>query len=137
MAELKTRATEAKVADFIAAVLDPVRRADAEIVCGMLQRLTGEEPRMWGPTIIGFGSYRYQYDSGHSGEMCRTGFSPRKAELVLYVLGGEQDELLGRLGKHRRGKGCLYVQKLADVDMGVLETLVRDQIARMDVQYPR
>ena len=137
MAEIKTKATEVPVGAFIAAVPDPVRRADAEALVALMQRLTGEPPKMWGPTIIGFGSYRYQYASGHAGEMCRTGFSPRKAELVLYVLGGEQDELLARLGRHRRGKGCLYVKKLADVDMGVLETLVRDQIARIDQAYPR
>lgn len=138
MAELKTRATEVKVADFIAAVPDPVRLADAEIVCTMLQRLTGEEPRMWGPTIIGFGSYRYTYDSGHSGEMCRIGFSPRKAELVLYVLTGKPDQepLLARLGKHKTGKSCLYVKKLADVDLTVLEEITRTAIAHMDAAYP-
>jgi hypothetical protein len=137
MAEIKTKATEVTVESFIAAVPDPVRRADAEVLLALYERLTGEPAKMWGPTIVGFGSYRYQYESGHGGEMCRAGFSPRKAELVLYVLGGEQDDLLARLGKHRRGKGCLYVKKLADVDMGVLETLVRDQIARMDQTYPR
>ncbi|WP_340138187.1 hypothetical protein, partial [Stenotrophomonas maltophilia] len=82
MAELKTKATEVKVADFIAAVPDEVRRADAETVCAMMARLTGEAPRMWGPSIIGFGRYAYRYDSGRTGEMCRIGFSPRKAELV-------------------------------------------------------
>jgi len=138
MTELKTKATEVSVADFIAAVADPVRRADAEIVRAMLQRLTGEEPRMWGPTIIGFGSYRYTYDSGHSGEMCRIGFSPRKAELVLYVLTGKDDQapLLARLGKHRTGKSCLYIKKLADVDMAVLEEITRTAIAHMDATYP-
>lgn len=138
MAELKTKATQVKVADFIAAGPDPARRAEAGIVCEMLQRLTGEEPRMWGPTIIGFGSYRYTYDSGHSGEMCRIGFSPRKAELVLYVLTGkpDQDPLLARLGKHRTGKSCLYIRRLADVDMAVLEDLVRTAIAHMDATYP-
>jgi len=138
MTELKTKATEVKAADFIAAVPDPVRRADAEIVCEMMARLTGQEPKMWGPTIIGFGSYRYTYDSGHSGEMCRIGFSPRKAETVLYVLTGqpEQDALLARLGKHRTGKSCLYVKKLADVDLAVLEEITRTAIAHMDATYP-
>lgn len=137
MAEIKTKATEVSVETFIASVPDPVRRADAEALVTLMHRLTGEVPKMWGPTIIGFGSYRYQYASGHGGEMCRTGFSPRKAELVLYGLGGAEEALLARLGKHRRGKGCLYVKKLADVDMGVLEMLVQDQIARMDADYPR
>ncbi|MDG2533250.1 DUF1801 domain-containing protein [Sphingomonas sp. HITSZ_GF] len=138
MAELKTKATDMKVADFIAAVPDPVRRADAETVCAMMARLTGEAPKMWGATIIGFGSYRYTYDSGHSGEMCRIGFSPRKAELVLYVLSGkpEQADLLSRLGKHRTGKSCLYIKKLADVDLGVVEEIIRTAKAHMDETYP-
>ena len=138
MAELKTKATEVRAADFIAAVPDPVRRADAEAVCAMMARLTGEEPRMWGPSIIGFGRYRYTYDSGHSGEMCRIGFSPRKAELVLYVLDGsaDQSDMLGRLGKHRSGKGCLYIKRLDDVDADALEAIVRAKIARMDAAYP-
>lgn len=138
MAELKTKATEVQVADFIAAVPDPVRRADAETLCALMEKLTGLQPRMWGPTIIGFGSYRYTYDSGHSGEMCRIGFSPRKAEQVLYVLSGEagEAEALARLGKHKTGKSCLYIKKLADVDADVLEDLVRAAIERMDRVYP-
>jgi hypothetical protein len=137
MADLKTKATSVRPADFIAAIPEPRRRADAEAICAMMQRLTGEAPQMWGPSIIGFGSYRYTYDSGHSGEMCRIGFSPRKAELVLYVLGGDTAEAaLPRLGKHRTGKSCLYIRKLADVDMDVLEEIVNAQIARMGELYP-
>lgn len=138
MAELKTRATEIQVADFIAAVPDATRRADAEAVCAMMARLTGAPPKMWGPSIIGFGSYAYRYDSGRTGEMCRIGFSPRKAELVLYVLDGnaDQSEVLGRLGRHRTGKGCLYIKRLADVDADVLEEIVRAKIVRMDAAYP-
>ncbi|NIJ65296.1 hypothetical protein FHR20_002258 [Sphingomonas leidyi] len=138
MAELKTRATEIQVADFIAAVPDATRRADAGAVCTMMARLTGEPPKMWGPSIIGFGRYAYRYDSGRTGEMCRIGFSPRKAELVLYVLDGnaDQGEVLGRLGRHRTGKGCLYIKRLADVDADVLEEIVRAKIARMDAAYP-
>ncbi|MBQ1498232.1 MAG: DUF1801 domain-containing protein [Sphingomonas sp.] len=138
MAELKTKATEVSVSDFVAAVPDEARRADAEAVCAMMARLTGEPPKMWGPSIIGFGSYRYTYDSGRTGEMCRIGFSPRKAELVLYLLDGnaDQSEVLSRLGRHRTGKGCLYVKRLADVDADVLEEIVRAKIARMDAAYP-
>lgn len=138
MAELKTKATEVRPEDFIEAVSDETRRADAKVLLAMMERLTGEEPRMWGPSIIGFGSYRYQYESGHQGEMCRIGFSPRKAELVLYVLdgNGDQSAQLARLGKHRTGKGCLYVRKLADVDADVIEELVRDKIDRMARAYP-
>lgn len=139
MAEIKTKATGVSVDAFIAAVPDPVRRGDAEVVRALLERLSGEPAAMWGPTIVGCGSYHYKYDSGHEGTMCRIGFSPRKAELVLYLLGSypRQDELLARLGKHRTGKSCLYIKRLANVDMGVLEELVRESLADMDARYPR
>jgi hypothetical protein len=139
MAELKTKATEVRVADFIEAVPDPVRRDDAKTLAALMTRVTGEPPAMWGPSIIGFGSYHYRYDSGHEGEMCRLGFSPRKAELVLYVLNGspDQEAQLARLGKHKIGKACLYIKKLADVDMAVLEELVCGQLASMNARYPR
>ncbi|RYY23355.1 MAG: DUF1801 domain-containing protein [Sphingomonadales bacterium] len=109
------------------------------MISAMMARLTGEPATMWGPSIVGFGRYAYTYDSGRSGEMCRIGFSPRKAELVLYVLNGVEDQsaTLDRLGKHKSGKGCLYIKKLADVDLTVVEELVADKIARMDAQYPR
>jgi hypothetical protein len=126
MAETKTRPTQASVDDFIAAVEKPVRRADAGVVRGMMERVTGEPATMWGPTIIGFGTYHYRYASGHEGDMCRVGFSPRSANLVLYVGGFPGfEELLGKLGKHRRSRACLYLNKLADVDPGVLEEIVR------------
>ena len=136
--EAKTRPTDVSVADFIAAVENPQRRADAETLCALFEELSGEPPMMWGPSIIGFGRYHYRYDSGHEGEMCRVGFSPRKTELVLYVLGAstEQEAALARLGRHRTGKGCLYVKKLADVDMAVLEELIRAKIGRMAEAYP-
>jgi hypothetical protein len=139
MAETKTKPTPVSVSAFIDAVENPVRRDDAKVVCAMLERLTGEPAKMWGPSIIGFGSYHYRYDSGRTGEMCRLGFSPRKAELVLYILTdapGEADKL-ARLGKHKTGKSCLYVKKLADVDMAVLEEIAADTLAAMDRKYPR
>lgn len=138
MAELKTKATQVSVADFLDAVEPPQRREDGKAVCAMLQRVTGEEPRMWGPSIIGFGSYDYRYDSGRTGTMCRLGFSPRKAQLVLYVLSDRagEAEQLARLGKHKTGNSCLYVNKLADVDMTVLEQLTRDAWADMNARYP-
>lgn len=138
MAELKTKPTEISVEAFIDAVEDPVRRADAMKVHAMLARITGAPARMWGPTIIGFGEYHYTYDSGHGGVMCRLGFSPRKAELALYLLTGapEQADQLARLGKHRRGKSCLYVRKLADVDEKVLEELATGALAYMNAKYP-
>lgn len=139
MAELKTRQTDAAVADFLAAVPDAQRRTDAGALCTLMARLSDEPPAMWGPSIVGFGRYAYRYDSGRTSEMCRIGFSPRKAELVLYVLDGEGDQSvqLAALGKHRTGKGCLYIRRLADVDLGVLEGLIADRIARMDAKYPR
>jgi hypothetical protein len=138
MAEIKTKATEVSVDDFIGAIDNPQRREDAETVRSMFERVTGEPARMWGPTIIGFGSYRYKYDSGHSGVMCRMGFSPRKAELVLYVLTGAagQEANLARLGKHKTGKVCLYIKKLADVDEGVLEEMTASALAHMNEKYP-
>ena len=140
MAEIKTKATEVSVDEFIEAVPVPERREDAKTLRAMFERLTGEPARMWGPTIIGFGSYRYRYESGRSGVMCRMGFSPRKAELVLYVLtedGGERERaLLARLGRHRTGKCCLYIRKLADVDETVLEELAADALAHMNEKYP-
>jgi hypothetical protein len=138
MAEIKTRATEVSVDDFIEAVPIPQRREDAKTIRAMLERLTGEPARMWGPSIIGFGRYHYKYDSGHEGTMCRLGFSPRKAELVLYVLTGEpgQEAQLARLGKHRTGKSCLYIRKLADVDEAVLEDMARGALAYMNKKYP-
>ncbi len=126
MAEIKTRPTGVKVDQFIAAVEKPGRRTDAELVRAMMERVTGEPATMWGPSIIGFGQYHYRYASGHEGDMCRIGFSPRSAKLVLYVGGfPEYPEMLARLGKHKTSKACLYLNKLAEVDMEVLEEIVR------------
>ena len=138
MAELKTKATEGSVDAFIDAVADPVRQADAKAVRTLLERVTGEPAKMWGPSIIGFGSYHYKYESGREGTMCRLGYSPRKAELVLYLTGtvSNQHEALTRLGKHKTGKGCLYIKKLADVDMGVLEELANASLTYMNATYP-
>lgn len=126
MAEAKTRPTTVSPAAFVAAVDHPVRRADAERLLAMMERVTGEPATMWGPSIIGFGAYHYRYASGHEGDMCRVGFSPRSANLVLYVGGFPgYDALLDRLGKHKRSTACLYLSKLADVDEAVLEQIVR------------
>ena len=126
MAENKTRATDASVDAFLAAVEPEQRRADGRILLDMMTRITGEPPALWGPSIIGFGSEHYRYESGREGDMPRIGFSPRKAQLVLYLATSlpERDALLARLGKHSTGKSCLYVTKLADVDMAVLEELI-------------
>ena len=141
-AEIKTKATEVSVADFIAAVPDARRREEAAAIDAMHRRVTGLEPRMWGPSIIGYGSYDYVYDSGRSGTMCRAGFSPRKAAMTLYLMGHycdrqpEADALLARLGKHKAGKSCLYLGKLADVDLEVLEKLVVLSWDVMNEHYP-
>lgn len=125
MAEIKTKKTEVIVADFIAAVPNATRRADAQAVLKLMQKVTGKKPKMWGPTIVGFDEYHYRYESGHEGDMCMIGFSPRGSALVLYVLCSDDAEsYLAKLGKHKRGKGCLYVNKLADVDLKVLEQLM-------------
>jgi len=136
--EAKTKATEVSVADFIAAVENPVRRAEAETVRALLEEISGEPATMWGPSIVGFGRYHYRYDSGHEGEAPRIGFSPRKARTVLYVLGDVdgQDELLARLGKAKTGAACLYVNKLADVDMDVLRELAVRSLAANRKRYP-
>ena len=140
--EIKTKATEVEVADFIAAVPDARRREEAEVIDAIHRRVTGLEPKMWGPSIIGYGSYDYTYDSGHSGTMCRAGFSPRKAAQTLYLMGNycnrqdEADALFTRLGKHKTGKSCLYINKLADVDLEVLEKLVALSWDSMNEVYP-
>ena len=138
MAEIKTKPTGVAVDEFLEAVPDAQRRADGKALREMFERISGEPAAMWGPSIVGFGSYHYKYDSGHEGTMCRLGFSPRKAELVLYVLteAGDQDALLARLGKHKTGKCCLYIKKLSDVDEAVLEELIVDSLAYMDEKYP-
>ena len=126
MAETKTKPTNVSVDAFLDAVQHPVRRADGKAVRAMMERVTGEPPTMWGPSIIGFGSYHYRYASGHEGDSPRLGFSPRSANLVLYVGGfPEYEALLARLGKHKSSKACLYLNKLADVDLDVLEEIAR------------
>ena len=111
--------------------------ADAETLLEMMTRVTGCTPRMWGPSIIGFGRYHYRYDSGREGDFMLTGFSPRKANLVVYILPGYDDigEQLSRLGRHKIGKSCLYVNKLADVDLDVLEEIVADSVEKMRRDY--
>ena len=118
--------------------LADLRAEDAELLLGLLGDASEQEPRMWGPSIVGFGRYRYTYDSGHSGEMARIGFSPRARELVLYLMGGfpRHQELMDRLGKHRTGRSCLYIKKLADVDEAVLEELIAEGLAHMNERYP-
>jgi hypothetical protein len=128
--ENKTRPTELSVAAYIEALPDAARRADAKALVKLMQNATGEKPKMWGPSIVGFGSYHYKYESGREGDMPVVGFSPRKAATVLYGLRGDGDEgLLAQLGKHTTGKGCLYIKKLADVDQEALQALIVKSVA--------
>ena len=138
MAEPKTKQNDASPEQFLATVENDRRREDSFAVLALMKRVTGEEPRMWGASIVGFGSYHYRYASGLEGDMMRIGFSPRKQSLTIYVMPGfsSYDELLSRLGKHRTGRSCLYVNKLADVDLAVLEQLIRSSLETMREKYP-
>lgn len=138
MVQNKTAFHDGSVQSFLAAIEHPVRRADAEKLDALFQEVTGWKPRMFGPTIIGYGSYAYTYDSGHSGTCQATGFSPRKANQVLYIMPGYQDfgHILDRLGKHKLGKACLYINKLADVDTDVLREVVTAGLEDLKTRWP-
>lgn len=126
MPEARMKPTDASVDAFLEGVAHPTRRADGKALSAMMGRVTAEPAVLWGPSIVGFGSVHYRYASGHEGDMPRVGFSPRSAHLVLYVGGfADYEALLSRLGKHRRSQACLYVNRLADVDLAVLEEIVR------------
>ena len=131
MADNKTEPTKVSVAAFVDTLADPVRRSDTKALIRLMQKASGEKPRMWGPSIVGFGSYHYKYESGREGDMPVIAFSPRKAATVLYgLIGfGEATALLAKLGKHSTGKGCLYIKKLADVDQPTLEALILKSLA--------
>ena len=137
MAENKTKLTKVSVSAFIDQLTDQTRRTDARKLVRLMQDATGEKPKMWGPSIIGFGSYHYKYDSGREGDMPLIGFSPRKAATVLYMTTAESKALLAKLGKYTSGKSCLYIKKLADVDQAVLEALVGKAVTVMRARYPR
>jgi hypothetical protein len=137
MDENKTRPTSMSVPAFLDGCPDEARRTDAKALANLMQRVTGNEPAMWGPSIVGFDNYHYTYESGREGDMAIVGFSPRKAANVLYgTLGFDGAEaLLAKLGKHTTGKGCLYMKRLADVDMKVLETLLERAVAATRARY--
>ncbi len=130
-AKNKTQVTEVKPADFVAAVPDATRRADAETLVRLMKAATGQPPKMWGPSIVGFGVHHYVYDSGREGETPVVSFSPRKAHTVLYGLRGFDgaEAMLAKLGKHKTEGGCIYVKSLAEVDMKVLETMIKKSAA--------
>jgi hypothetical protein len=139
MPEIKTKATQLSVRDFISQVENATRRDDALKLLKLFQSATGWKPRMWGPSIIGYGRYEYVYDSGHSGEMCVCGFSPRKGNLVIYsgtLPDDQKRQLLSQLGKHKANVGCIYINKLADVDVSTLEKLIEAGVAHMKKLWP-
>ena len=133
MAELKTQKNDASVEDFLNAVANEKRREDSFVVNGLMKEVTGEQPAMWGDSIVGFGTYRYKYASGREGEWPVTGFSPRKQSLTLYIMDGfeEYDSLLENLGKYKTGKSCLYINKLEDVDLPILRKLITQSVAHV------
>jgi len=138
MADSKTKPTQLSVGAVIDALTNQTRRADAKALLKLMQSAAGEKPKMWGPSIIGFGSYHYTYESGREGDMPLIGFSPRKGATVLYNMteSSDSEALLAKLGKHTTGKACLYIKNLADVDQKVLEALVVKSVAAMRARYP-
>ena len=130
MAELKTKQNETSVADFLNNIPDEKKRQDCLALQELMQQVTGTEPKMWGDSIVGFGTYHYKYASGRAGEWFLTGFSPRKQNLTLYIMAGfdQYDELLEKLGKHKTGKSCLYVKQLADIDIVTLRELIQQSV---------
>ena len=133
MAELKTKPTNASVEKFLNQVADETRREDCFKVLKMMEEITGEKPKMWGPSIVGYGSYHYKYASGQEGDWPIAAFSPRKQDLTLYLLPGFQEhaDLMQQLGKHRTGKSCLYIKRLSDVHVPTLKKLIRESVKRM------
>jgi hypothetical protein len=137
MAETKTRPTDAGVDAYLASKANPEQLADCQAIMAMCKRVTGQPPKMWGPSIVGYGSYTYRYDSGRTGDACLVGFAVRGKELVVYLLADNpaQIDLLAKLGKHRMGKSCLYFKRLADLDAKVLEALIAGSVSEIKRRY--
>ncbi len=138
MAEPKTRPTAASVDAYLASKASPEQLPDCKAIMAMCKRVTKQQPKMWGPSIVGYGSYTYRYESGHSGDACLTGFAVRGKELVVYLLAEspEQVALLAKLGRHKMGKSCLYFKRLTDLDGKVLEALIAGSVAEVRHRYP-
>lgn len=136
--EPKTRQNDASVAGFLNAIEPAARRADAKALDKLMRKITGEKPQMWGTSIVGYGAYHYKYASGHQGDAMRVGFSPRKQNLTVYIMPGfsEYRGLLERLGKHTTGKSCLYIKRLSDIDLNVLEAMIGKSVAAMNARHP-
>ena len=137
MAENKTQPTKASVAAFINAIDDPGKRADARKLAAMMRKATGKRAKMWGPSMVGYGTYHYKYASGREGDFMVTGFSPRKQSLTVYILAGfsKYDALMKKLGKYKTGKSCLYIKRLSDVDEAVLQRLIGESVKYMRKNY--
>ena len=137
MTENKTKESDASVDAFLDAVENDERRTDCKTLLNLMAEVTGSEPRMWGSSMIGFGSYHYRYASGREGDWFITGFSPRKKALTLYIMPGFDgyDELMGRLGKYTSGKACIYVRRLDDIDLEVVKEMVLASVLHMRAQY--
>ena len=133
MAELKTKPTANSVAKFLAAIPDADRRADCQAIADLMAKVTKQQPRMWGSSIVGFGEYQYVGASGREGDWFMVGFSPRKGAISIYLMGGleHQTDLLAKLGKHKRGKGCLYISKPKDVELAVLAKMVKASVQKL------
>ncbi len=133
MAEAKTKPTSASVEEYLSSKASPDQLADCKVLMALLRKVTKQSPKMWGPSIVGYGSYSYRYESGRTGESCLTGFAVRGKELVVYLVAEspEQQALLPKLGKHKMGKACLYFKRLADLDSRVLESLVAESVAEV------
>ena len=133
MAEMKTKKNDQSVEAFLNGIADERMRQDCFTVLNLMKQVTGAEPKMWGTSIVGFGDYHYKYESGREGDWFLTGFSPRNQNLTLYIMAGfaRYDELMKKLGKHKTGKSCLYIKKIDDIDLSVLEELVKQSVTHM------
>lgn len=138
MAEQKTKPTTESVEDFLDRIQDDGVRDDCQTMLKIMKKATGSPAKMWGGSIVGFGSYHYKYDSGHEGYSCLTGFSPRKQNISVYLMPGAaaRSDLLEKLGKHKAGKGCLYIKKLNDINIPILETLIKESVNFLKEKYP-
>jgi len=138
MAEAKTKPTKVSVRSYLDGIANEPRRRDCETVAAMMKTVTKCEPRMWGPSIVGFDTYHYKYESGREGDMCVVGFSSRKTDLVVYLVSGFEgaEDLLQNLGSHKLGKSCLYIRRLSDVNLPVLERLVARSVEETKRRYP-
>jgi hypothetical protein len=138
MAEAKTKQTEQSAEDFLNKIVDEEVRKDCFAIVKLMKKITGEPAKMWGPSIVGFGKYHYKYDSGREGEICLVGFSPRKQNITLYVKAAAegQEELLKKIGKHKATGGCLYIKKLKDIDVSILEKMIKQTVDYLKKKYP-